>query len=424
MENYLENYIRKLLEIKDREHYLSANDLKEIALQTGMSEQEYKAVLRAIQDYVDRGNSFATLKNWQEAIYNYQQAVTLSPFDSDILWKLASAYHELFKLQPIAKNREQALQFARQVIQINPKHLEAAEFLSKNKPLTKKSYPVLALAFLVILVAFAAFFMLAKQERSTYKAPKTQEELSKDKEENIVLDKSELEQLEDIQVEEYISKANYYYAYRKSFSYECTFYVKLGNIEVENMKLKIEVFDKNKQVVYSDMIEPTDSYDIRYLPGDVMSFKFLKFTDAETFPEINTAKISVVTFRKNKVAGTYPPFPLVPTKWNIAKSDNYNLEVAERSNRLNAIYNEPTASHHTISLAIKNTGITTIKNLKMVIVWLDAQNNILESNNLVALGIASVPLRPNDTRVIKGTWRIPYPTQQIKQYRVEILAIE
>lgn len=223
-----------------------------------MSEQEYEAVLRAVQDYVDRGNSFATHKNWQEVVYNYQQAAMLSPFDIDILWELAQAYLELFKIQPLAKNREQALQYARQVIQINPKHLEAAEFLSKNKALPKKSYPALALAFLVIIVTLSAFFYLANQEKSTYKAPKTQTELSQDKEVSIPLEKSELEQVPEIEVREYSSRANYYYSYGKSYAYECIFYVKLGNIEVEKMKLKIEVVDKNKEVVYSDMIEPVD----------------------------------------------------------------------------------------------------------------------------------------------------------------------
>ena len=79
----LENYISKILQIQNKKtSVLKTDDLKEIALDMGMTESDWKSISDTFNAHALRGKGFLEYKNWTDAIKEFEQAHTLNPYNT------------------------------------------------------------------------------------------------------------------------------------------------------------------------------------------------------------------------------------------------------------------------------------------------------------------------------------------------------
>ena len=137
-EDIVKGFIQKVSEIqsaKDSDENMSSAELKQIALDMGLSDEDWQNVQQTHSDHVKRGEGFLSLENYEDALYEYEQAHILRPDDVDSLFGLATA-HGGKSLQSGSKvDREMAVTYARKCLQVSPDHRGALALISNLKEL-------------------------------------------------------------------------------------------------------------------------------------------------------------------------------------------------------------------------------------------------------------------------------------------------
>lgn len=90
----LRRYMEKVMQLRqerDIEH-MGQEDLRQIALESGMTEEDLAYVEQRFLEYVNRGEGFLRYKNWDDAIAQFEQAIILVPHNTTVLNALATAY--------------------------------------------------------------------------------------------------------------------------------------------------------------------------------------------------------------------------------------------------------------------------------------------------------------------------------------------
>ena len=90
-EEHWKNYFEKAWDIqkKRKNSQLSLEELKQIALESGMTEQDWYAVQKAFNDYVERGRSYLKHKNYKDAIDEFEEAYKINSHDPTLLLLLS-----------------------------------------------------------------------------------------------------------------------------------------------------------------------------------------------------------------------------------------------------------------------------------------------------------------------------------------------
>ena len=134
-EDIVGDFIQKVSEIqnvKDNED-LSTADLKEIATEIGMSEDDWEDVQKAYGEHLERGSGFFSHNNYDDALSEYQQALMLHPDSMDTLFGLATAHEGRFLITGSRTDMEMAIKFASRCLHISPNHQGALELISNMK---------------------------------------------------------------------------------------------------------------------------------------------------------------------------------------------------------------------------------------------------------------------------------------------------
>lgn len=156
--NNVQAYFQKILEIKNQRKGLNEAELKEIALELGMSEQEWREVQKEGKGHIDRGYNFLTHQNQDDALKEFQQALVVFPDDARALYGVAHVHELHFLDKRKAEDKTEALKFAHLTLQADPAHSDAARVISELKeikPITtweRIRKPVFSIAFILLLV--------------------------------------------------------------------------------------------------------------------------------------------------------------------------------------------------------------------------------------------------------------------------------
>jgi tetratricopeptide (TPR) repeat protein len=128
LRNYMENVLRLQRE-RDR-GVLSDHDLKQIALESGMSDADLEYVHQRFDDYMNRGQGFIKYKNWGDAIEELEQATALAPYSVDALNALATAYAGRWREKGVEADREQASRIAERALELDSSNDAALRMVS------------------------------------------------------------------------------------------------------------------------------------------------------------------------------------------------------------------------------------------------------------------------------------------------------
>jgi hypothetical protein len=128
LRNYMENVLR-LQQERDRSA-MSDQDLKQIALEAGMSEADLDYVRHRLDDCMNRGKGFIRYQSWTDAIQELEQAIALAPNNVDALSALATAYAGRWREKGGSADRDHARATAERVLDLDSKNDTALRIVS------------------------------------------------------------------------------------------------------------------------------------------------------------------------------------------------------------------------------------------------------------------------------------------------------
>jgi sugar lactone lactonase YvrE len=128
LRTYMENVLR--LQQERNNAAMSDQELKQIALDAGMSEDDLEFVRQRLQDCLNRGQGFIRYENWSDAIAELEKGVALAPYNIDALNALATAYAGRWRDKHSHADRDQARSAAERVLAIDSKNDSALRTMS------------------------------------------------------------------------------------------------------------------------------------------------------------------------------------------------------------------------------------------------------------------------------------------------------
>ncbi|MDX2302014.1 MAG: LemA family protein [Microscillaceae bacterium] len=160
----LQAFINKMLQLQNesRDKPLSDEELKKIAFDIGMTEEDWQESQKAFQGYLKSGKGHLEYRNWKDAIQQLEQAAALKPNSLDALYALAVAHKEKWKAGGDPSHKSMAENYAANALQISPAYPPAMDLLNELR-ITEQSKQTQKTWQKVYLIGFsvAAVFFLA-----------------------------------------------------------------------------------------------------------------------------------------------------------------------------------------------------------------------------------------------------------------------
>ena len=447
----LEKYITKILQIQnEKTSILKAKDLKDIAFEMGMTESEWKTISDTFNAHALRGKGFLEYKNWSDAIKEFEQAHTLNPYNTDILYGLALSHKNLWLQNRISSHKVNAEKYAQTCISIDPEYKEAIALISGLKRPNKRiqtytnqrneasiksrkanSKLILTiLAFLVIVgVLGALLFMSSEQELKETPEPeitKTPTEIvAKDipvpieeEEPSLHIVLSETEKAKGLT---YISESSTTSDYDDSYSVTAKGYFQLKDIEINALKVKVDVLDQNNKVILSTVKELVSEGDLTIRSGDLVTFDFLDYVKEADMPDFKVIRLSVNYIKKETGAFKYKASKAINVGWEIEKPDNFDIIIRERLSSLSESYG---TVYNKLVLEVKNTGNSTINKLQLQIKWFNKQGKVVKTEEVYVTIDSYSPLKRGTTHLYDRMFGIEkFSLKTYKSYSVSVLSM-
>lgn len=146
-ENMMEAYIQTLLKIQEeqKERPLDEQEMKRIAYDLGMDDEDIANIPKKINDFIARGKGYSRYEDWESAIEEFSQAVALSPTNLDALFGLANSYRNRWLLKGYKDDLNKAKHYVKRALQVNPHHdssFKLASELNKGNSKLRTTDPI------------------------------------------------------------------------------------------------------------------------------------------------------------------------------------------------------------------------------------------------------------------------------------------
>lgn len=158
----LSAFLKKALEIELEEggRQLGEEELKDIALKSGLSDADWETLCERLNEHAIRGRNFLEQGNFEEAAIDLQEAVILAPYSADILCDCGIAHLGLWKKSGKESDRGRADELFRKCLKLEPSNAKAAEGITEllrvRKPKRKKKWALVAAALLLVSIGVGA----------------------------------------------------------------------------------------------------------------------------------------------------------------------------------------------------------------------------------------------------------------------------
>jgi len=167
-EGKLNKHIDKVLELQRNKESkpLTLEELKEVDLSLGMTEEEWEALMQKVEENVQVAQSHMQYNNFVEAYKAAETAISINPYHQGALLVLANASLGKYEADQKDEFLEKAQEHANELLKINPRQQSAIQILAKVRShLTtensqKKNIIKYGIIGLAIIIAIIAFVML------------------------------------------------------------------------------------------------------------------------------------------------------------------------------------------------------------------------------------------------------------------------
>ncbi len=450
----LKAYFSKILELQQqqRNRALSENELHDIALSLGVSEADWQFVQKVFENHRTRAQGYLQHSNWQDAIPEFEQALTLKPIDLTCLYGIARAYELKWQQSDNKTDAQQAENYAKQCLEIKPDHQEALKLISnlrQNKPTHSRQKKTVAqktmqsilisVAVMVMVIAAAVVFLVQNPSndyreplptieenttRSQNSSPVVEESNNQDalagKTPTIFVANEYAKNLE-LEVESALMKP---YTSSNSYSFEFKADLKLKAIEVDMLKFKVELLNTAGEVVAVDNQEVIKDYMPVFRNGDVVPIGFSIYRKDTDIPEVKEVRLTLNGISAEENDAVFDKSPTIPVNWSFKKPSNFDIELRERQSVFEKLTFQPNQTRHRLVLEVLNTGKSSIKQLKIEVEWLDVQGKTLHTSDNIITYSSQPPIKRQQTRIDWFFENIPQPLGVVKNYRINVISID
>ncbi|MEM7356804.1 MAG: hypothetical protein AAF657_38675, partial [Acidobacteriota bacterium] len=130
--NVMDAYLQRVMALKEERRAVpSEEELREIALEIGLSEEDLSAVDKAAEDHFVRGKGFLEHQRLDDAITELGEATALAPRRLDWLHTLATAHADRWIARRDFADRDRAEALARECLELDPQHEASFEVLNR-----------------------------------------------------------------------------------------------------------------------------------------------------------------------------------------------------------------------------------------------------------------------------------------------------
>lgn len=418
----LKAYLARILAVKaDRSATPSADDMRAIALDLGLSEADLAAGRAEAERYHQRGLGFLRHQRWADAVGELGAASALAPDDLDVLHALASAHAGLWRQEGHPSDRETAEALARRCLDLAPDHepsfvllnaLDAPDLSARPAAFRRWLKPALALGMSVAALAGA---MAAWDRRPAPVAPVAAVSAPKpaplvEVPVTLVADAKSA----GIRLETRLSQlANYA---TSSYYKQAIALTNTGATEWQSLTLQAEYLDATGAVMTQKPITALPDHKAAVRPGDKHLFSDLQ----RATPRLHQVRLRVLVRQEVPIrAAKLAPRALAPT-WATRAPAGVKLAFRERSGAVSrsalfsTVYVKPIVE-------IENTGAVTVKTLRMAISLYDADDRLLSRRDHLVVSGDGMALPPGETRV--DNW-IEQAPQTFHHYGLSVVEIE
>jgi LemA protein len=167
-EDKLNRHIDKVLEIQQNKETkpLTLEELKEVDLSLGMTEEEWEALMKRADDNANTAQSHFLYKNYSEAYKLAEQAVAINPYQEQAMLVMANAAIGIYEEDDEDDFLVKAKRSLNELLKINPGNHQAIELLAKVNSYKKQEraqkkktglYVIIALVVVGVIAGFLLF---------------------------------------------------------------------------------------------------------------------------------------------------------------------------------------------------------------------------------------------------------------------------
>jgi hypothetical protein len=161
----IDNYIQRVTELSHSTQRIPNEDeLVKIALELGINEEEIENAKKRSQDHFVRAQGYMTVKHWDDAIAELQDAVVFNPSNLDMLLNLVKSHFGLWKEHHKQEDEDKIRLRIKQCLEVKPDAEEALLLLAEldRQIKMRKLFIILASFFGISCVAgsIIIFFFL------------------------------------------------------------------------------------------------------------------------------------------------------------------------------------------------------------------------------------------------------------------------
>jgi len=158
------------------ERALTLDELKELAVSMGVSEEQWQALLIKAQKHLRLADDHLKAKNYKDSISEGEQAIAINPYLSNCNAILAKAYFTMWLTDNLADTRERATYYAKKELVVDPRDQQAIMILSAiNKKTdvleqdTKSRKKILIIIGVSLVALILLIFLLVSWSSSSNK---------------------------------------------------------------------------------------------------------------------------------------------------------------------------------------------------------------------------------------------------------------
>ncbi|MBD0401400.1 MULTISPECIES: hypothetical protein [unclassified Flammeovirga] len=162
--DHLSRFIQRIYEIKEsRANVITQSDLKAAAKEIGVTDREWVKLQDLFSSHLARAIGYHKYKNWDDAIFELDQALTINPFDSKTLFMISSCYANKYYEEERREDRDLSISFANKCLEVNPLDEKALQLLSslKKEERQRRVIEKESLKTLIVACSFGAIIFTA-----------------------------------------------------------------------------------------------------------------------------------------------------------------------------------------------------------------------------------------------------------------------
>ena len=424
-----------------------------------MNAADYYELQAVLESHLERGYGYAEFQNWKDAIREFEKVLAIHPNHTEALFGLAVSYYNRWLDYGKETDKYRAAGLARRCVDNAPQHYKAMQLLSQiykgaalEEAMKKRSWHTNAIMGLVGVMFLSGSYLgysfleqgatqVEFEEVLTNTINNNTASLAFDNENLPMQAEGSLKSITILEDEglhlpvEWIVNPKFeglkldveqskFKNFNGAYSYNLLADLYVASGAISNLKLKVELLDRDGHAIAQDIVQAVESFDPIARKGESIPFRYLEYR--EEFVE-NAALVRVrvekVEYQENMELNTVP----VSLEWNDMSNFNPNILLAERINNLQEIEeNGKTATFHHLEWEIQNaTEKGKIELLQAEIKWIGHQGQVLDSRTTYFINSSEPTLKANQIRSIGRAYRLEgVKKEDIARYSVTIKEIE